>query len=115
MKNQPWVIKNAGRLKTYAYIILSRCLMWLGFACLFSLTGNINHRNVRLVSPVFYSEDLFCISTLSHGRHTSKTAAKGESHIVKPARVHAPQRENVEYSMLPASLKEVTLLTLGND
>lgn len=68
-----------------------------------------------LSAQFFHSEDLFCISTLSHGRHTSKTAATSESHTVKPARVSALRRENVEYNTLPASLKEVTLLLLGND
>lgn len=63
----------------------------------------------------FHLEDLFCISTLSHGRHTPKSAAKSESHIVKPERDKELQGENVEYNMLPASLKEVMLLILGND
>jgi len=65
-----------------------------------------------LSTQFFHSKDQFCISTLPHGRHTSKVASKSESYIVKPARVHVLQREYVEYI---ASLKEVTLLMLGND
>lgn len=66
-----------------------------------------------LSAQFFHSEDLFCISTLSHGRHTSK--AKSESHSVIPTRVSALRSENVEYNTLTAGLKEVTLLLLGND
>lgn len=65
-----------------------------------------------LSTQFFHSEDLFCISTLFHGRHTSETAAKNESHLVKLERVHALQRANVEYNIFPASFKEVTLQVL---
>lgn len=68
-----------------------------------------------LSTQFFHSEDLFRISTLSHGRHTSETAAKSANHIVKPEGVHELQRENVENNMLLARPKEVTLLVLCND
>lgn len=68
-----------------------------------------------LSAQFFHLEDLFCISTLSHERHTPKSAAKSESHTMKPERDNELPGKSVEYDMLPASLKEVMFLILGND
>lgn len=55
---------------------LSLCLMWLGFAYLFLLRGNINHKNVRLVNPVFpfrrFVLHFYLVSWKAHLRNCSK-------------------------------------------
>lgn len=68
-----------------------------------------------LPAQFFHSEDSFCISALSRGRHAPKTAPGRESRSVTPARLQALQRESVEHNVLPASPKEAAFLMLGDD
>lgn len=68
-----------------------------------------------LPAQFFHGEDSFCSSALSRGRHTPKTAPGRERHSVRPARLQALQRENVEHNVLPASPKEETFSELRND